>query len=139
MKMRLFLTLVVALAAAAPARSEATAAMTALVAQNGDGGPPPAKGKGISGNLRDGFVNGGMKSCVDKAREGLKGNEEFLNKMGVTSASLQTYCQCALNYAADNIEPSDMIDLVKGSVTPSLMEKMKAGMEVCLKSILPKK
>lgn len=123
--------------------------MTRLVAQNGDSGahpsggpsvgPPPVKAKGISGKLRDGFVIGGMKTCVEKAKEDLKGNEEFLTKMGVTSASLQTYCECALNYAADNIEPSDMADLVKGRATSSLIMMLKSGMTECLKTILPKK
>jgi len=48
------------------------------------------------------------------------------------------YCACALNYAADNIEPSDAINILKGN-TPSLfLEKVKAGASECAKSIFKK-
>ena len=133
MKIRSLLIWTVALGFVASAMMGVTATATGAIsdAANGDKGAASSnvsndgavvvKARGISGKLRDGFINGGMKSCVEKASEDLKGNEDFLNKMGITAASLRTYCECALNYAADNIEPSDMADLVKGSATSSLM------------------
>jgi hypothetical protein len=151
MKIRLLFIWTVALGFVASAMIGVTATATGAIfdASNGDKGAASSnvsndgavvvKARGISGKLRDGFIDGGMKSCLEKAKEDLKGNEDSLNKMGITTASLHTYCECALNYAADNIEPSDMADLVKGSVTAGLMEKMNTGMDECLKSILPKK
>ncbi|MGD9545859.1 MAG: hypothetical protein AB7F41_15510 [Methylocystis sp.] len=96
------------------------------------------KVRGVSGSDRDSLIRGGMKTCVPAASKQFEGNEELLKKAGVSAETIRMYCECALNYAADNIEPSDAINILKGN-TPSLfLEKVKAGASACAKSIFKK-
>ncbi|AZG78025.1 MAG: hypothetical protein CTY36_11885 [Methylocystis sp.] len=150
MKIRLLLIVGAALGFAAPAMSSAMAAAAGAILVFGKSGGASrladissdaaevVKVRGVSGSDRASLISGGMKTCVPAASKQLEGNEEALKKAGVSAETIRMYCECALNYAADNIEPSDAINILKGDSPSLFLEKVKTGASECAKSIFKK-
>ncbi|MFZ3180837.1 MAG: hypothetical protein WA156_11650 [Methylocystis silviterrae] len=150
MKIRLLLILGVALGFAASAMGGATAAAARAILVSGKSGAASqlvdisddaarvVKVRGVSGSDRDSLIRGGMKTCLPAASKQLEGNEEALKRAGVSPETIRMYCECALNYAADNIEPSDAINILKGNSPSLFLEKVKTGASECAKSIFRK-
>ncbi|MFO1125242.1 MAG: hypothetical protein U1E25_08180 [Methylocystis sp.] len=79
-----------------------------------------------------------MTACIQRANSYLEGNEESYGRIGVSARTIRMYCECALNHAANNIEPSDAIDILNGGAPQHFWENVKFGASGCAKSIFKK-
>lgn len=97
------------------------------------------KARGISGRDRFSFMSSGMTACIQRANRYLEGNEESYGRIGISARTIRMYCDCALNHAANNIEPADAIDILNGGAPQHFWEKVEFGASGCAKSIFKKR
>jgi hypothetical protein len=86
----------------------------------------------LSGDHRTGFVDSGTKSCLERAKAGLAGNEKFLEAAGLDVNRLDAYCRCIMSEEADHITPEEFGQLSQGQKPDSLETEAKTARAKCL-------
>lgn len=91
---------------------------------------PLSSKKGLTGDNRQSFVSEGIRTCKVSQRQ------MPVNK-GIADNQIAAYCRCSIDYTADRLSSTDIVDLLKQqpSAVKSLENVSKASTRFCLEKL----